>query len=568
MRSVFLIGFMAAGKTTAGRLLAERMALPFVDLDDVIAERAGLPVPDIFEQRGEAEFRRLEGEALASLLNGAAVVATGGGTPCHGDALERMRASGLVIALAVPLDVALARAGTASERPLLARPADQIAALYHEREPMYRQAHAVIATDWRDPGEVADECAELISRAAVLDERLLPSSSIVSLGERSYPIAVARGGLGRLGGLARAALGPSCTRVALVADATVDGLYGAAAAETLTAAEFAVTRVPVPVGEPAKSIGAFAALCDELVRSGLDRSSAVVALGGGVVGDLAGFAAATLYRGVPLVQVPTTLVAMIDSAIGGKTGINLAAGKNLVGAFWQPRLVLADPDLLVSLPARERRAAFGELVKYALIDGEDLYAAAEALAPAIAEERWREPPPGLGPLIRRCTAIKSCDRQPRRARAERRARAAQPRPHRRPRHRGSGRLRRDAARRGGRAGAGGRLPGVDRPRAGPAGARAARGCHPGARWVVHRPGAVVAPGSARSHRRGQEADRVRHPLRCAIGSGPVQARQHRAGPLAGRVARIRAGLIPSPWGGDSCSESSESGCCGRPGPRS
>jgi 3-dehydroquinate synthase len=408
MRSVFLIGFMAAGKTTAGRLLAERMALPFVDLDDVVADLAGMSVPDIFEQRGEAEFRRLEGEALARIVARApAVVATGGGTPCHGDALERMRGSGLVIALAVPLDVALARAGSASERPLLARSADQIAALYHQREPIYRQAHAGIATDWRDPGEVADECAELISRAAVLDERLLPTSSIVSLGERSYPIAIARGGLGRLGGLARAALGLSCTSVALVADATVDRLYGEAAAETLTAAEFTVTRVPVPVGEPAKSIGAFASLCDELVRSGLDRSSAVIALGGGVVGDLAGFAAATLYRGVPLVQVPTTLVAMIDSAIGGKTGINLVAGKNLVGAFWQPRLVLADPDLLVTLPARERRAAFGELVKYALIDGEDLYAAAEALAPAVAEESWSEPPPGLGPLIRRCTAIKS-----------------------------------------------------------------------------------------------------------------------------------------------------------------
>jgi 3-dehydroquinate synthase len=168
-----------------------------------------------------------------------------------------------------------------------------------------------------------------------------------------------------------------------------------------------VTRVPVPVGEPAKSIGAYAALCDQLVAAGLDRSSAVIALGGGVVGDLAGFAAATIYRGVPLVQVPTTLVAMVDSAIGGKTGINLAAGKNLVGAFWQPRLVLADPDALVTLPARERRAAFGELVKYALIDGEDLYAATEALGPAVARDPWAGAPPGLGTLIRRCTAIKS-----------------------------------------------------------------------------------------------------------------------------------------------------------------
>ncbi|HWM86219.1 MAG TPA: 3-dehydroquinate synthase [Kofleriaceae bacterium] len=408
MRSVFLIGFMAAGKTTAGRLLAERMAVPFIDLDDMVADLAGLPVPEIFERRGEAEFRRLETEALERILARApAVVATGGGTPCRDGALETMRRHGLVIALAVPLDVALARAGGASERPLLSRPADQIAALYHEREPIYRQAHAVIATDWRDPGEVADECAELISRAAVLDEGLLPESSIVALGERSYPIAVARGGLARLGSLARAALGAGCTRAALVADSGVDRLYGAAAAAAMASADFDVVRVPVPVGEPAKSITAFATLCDQLVGAGLDRGSAVVALGGGVVGDLAGFAAATLFRGVQLVQVPTTLVAMVDSAIGGKTGINLAAGKNLVGAFWQPRLVLADPDLLLTLPARERRAAFGELLKYALLDGENLYAAAEELAPALAREEWTAPPPGLGTLIRRCTAIKS-----------------------------------------------------------------------------------------------------------------------------------------------------------------
>jgi shikimate kinase / 3-dehydroquinate synthase len=411
MRSVFLIGFMAAGKSTAGRLLAERMALPFIDLDDVVAEVAGISVREVFASRGEAEFRRLESEALARILARApAVVATGGGTPCHDGALDRMRQNGLVIALAVPLDVALARAGNSRDRPLLARPADQIAALYHEREPVYRQAHAVIATDWRDPGEVADECGELISRAAVLDEQLLADSSIVSLGERSYPIAVARGGLSRLGNLARAALGQACTRAALVGDATVDRLYGAAAAASLAGAGFDVSRVQVPAGEQAKSIGGFAALCDQLVASGLDRSSAVVALGGGVVGDLAGFAAATLYRGVPCIQVPTTLVAMVDSAIGGKTGVNLAAGKNLVGAFWQPRLVLADPELLVTLPARERRAAFGELVKYGLIDGEDLYRAVDALAGDLARDQWTlddGPPPELVTVIRRCASIKA-----------------------------------------------------------------------------------------------------------------------------------------------------------------
>ncbi|HTE51662.1 MAG TPA: 3-dehydroquinate synthase [Kofleriaceae bacterium] len=408
MRSVFLIGFMAAGKSTAGRLLAERMALPFIDLDDVVVELAGRPVTEIFASGGEPEFRRLEAQALSRVIERApAVVATGGGTACHQGGLDRMRANGLVIALSVPLDVALARAGTNNERPLLARSADQIAALYHEREPIYRQAHAVIVTDWSDAQEVADQCAELLSRAAALDEALLPDSSIVSLGERSYPIAIARGGLARLGALTRAAVGPGCALAALVADPRVDELYGAAAAASLEAAELRVARIQVPPGETAKSLAGFGQLCDRLVAAGLDRSSVVVALGGGVTGDLAGFAAATLYRGVPCVQVPTTLVAMVDSAIGGKTGINLGAGKNLVGAFWQPRLVLADLDVLVSLPARERRAAFGELVKYALIDGEDMYGAIDQLAPEVAREEWDGPPPALGAVIRRSAAIKS-----------------------------------------------------------------------------------------------------------------------------------------------------------------
>ena len=408
MRSVFLIGFMAAGKSTAGRLLAERMALPFIDLDDVVAELAGMPVPAIFAGGGEPEFRRLEAEALGLVIARApAVVATGGGTPCHAGGLDRMRASGLVIALSVPLDVALARAAGGGDRPLLRRTADQIAALYQAREPVYRQAHAVIPTDALGAREVADRCAELVSRAAVLDEASLGESSIVSLGERSYPIAIAPGALARLGVLVRSALGAACSRVALVADENVDPLHGGAAAASLEAVELSVARITVPAGETAKSVEQFASLCDRLVAAGLDRASAIVALGGGVTGDLAGFAAASLYRGVPCVQVPTTLVAMVDSAIGGKTGINLGAGKNLVGAFWQPRLVLADPALLTTLPVRERRAAFGELVKYALLDGEELYEAVDRLAPEVGDEGWAGPPSELTRVIRRAVAIKS-----------------------------------------------------------------------------------------------------------------------------------------------------------------
>ena len=406
MPPVFLAGFMAAGKTTVGRLLAARLGVPFVDLDDVVSEAAGLPVRELFAARGEAEFRRLESLALDSVGDRAAVVATGGGTPCHSGNLGAMRGRGLVVSLSVSLDTAYQRIGDPSTRPLLARPREEIAELHRDRLAIYRQAHAVVATDGKTPDEVAGEFAELTARAALLGD-LLPDSVLVALGARTCPIAVSSGSLARLGTLARAALGERCHLVALVTDSIVDPLFGDAAARALAAAGLDVVQAVVPAGETAKSVDAFAALQGSLVDAGLDRSSAVVALGGGVVGDLAGFAAATLYRGIPCIQVPTTLVAMIDSAIGGKTGINLDAGKNLVGAFHQPHLVLADPDLLATLPGRERRAAFGELLKYALLDGEELYGQVDALAPALAPDEPAAPPAALAAIVRRAAGIKA-----------------------------------------------------------------------------------------------------------------------------------------------------------------
>jgi shikimate kinase/3-dehydroquinate synthase len=405
-RPLFLTGFMAAGKTTVGRLAAARLGLEFIDLDDLVTEAAGMPVRELFASRGEPEFRRLESEALGRVLDREAVIATGGGTPCQGDNMARMRAHGLVVALSVSLDAAYQRAGDPASRPLLARPRDEISALYRDRLPVYRQAHAVLATDGKSPDQIAGEIALLVARAAALGD-LVSDSVLVALGERTCPVVVRAGALARLGPLVRAALGDRVRQVALVTDAHVEPLFGDAAARALAAADLDVVEAVVPAGETAKSVASYAALQGILVGAGLDRSSAVVAFGGGVVGDLAGFAAATLYRGVPCVQVPTTLVAMIDSAIGGKTGINLDAGKNLVGAFHQPRLVLADPDLLATLPGRERRAAFGELLKYALLDGEALYGEVDALAPALAPDEPAAPPPGLAAVIRRAAGIKA-----------------------------------------------------------------------------------------------------------------------------------------------------------------
>ena len=187
----------------------------------------------------------------------------------------------------------------------------------------------------------------------------------VQLGARSYAIHLGAGLLETLGPLSRERVrGRNCL---VVSDGHVQPLYGARAADSLRAAGFTVSTAVVPPGEASKSSAQLLALYDTAVRVGLDRSGCMVALGGGVVGDLAGFLAATYLRGVALVQAPTTLLAMVDSSVGGKTGINLPAGKNLVGAFHQPALVVADLATLQTLPEREGRAGLAEVVKYGAI---------------------------------------------------------------------------------------------------------------------------------------------------------------------------------------------------------
>ena len=192
----------------------------------------------------------------------------------------------------------------------------------------------------------------------------------VELGEERYPIYVGAGLMAQLGALVRGHL-PQTRRALLVTDANVAPLYGEAARAALEQAGITTARVTVPAGEASKSLSQVYSLYSSCVRAELDRTSAVVALGGGVVGDLAGFVAATYLRGIPLVQVPTTLLAQVDSSIGGKTGVDLPQGKNLVGAFHQPSLVVADVETLKSLPRRELSAGMAEVVKHGVIRDEE-----------------------------------------------------------------------------------------------------------------------------------------------------------------------------------------------------
>ena len=380
---------MAAGKTSVGRALAARSGRRFVDLDDVIAAM-GEPVAQLVA-RDEAEFRRRESAALAQVIAEASdgpVIATGGGAAAFGDNLVRMRDAGLVVALGVDLDEVARRAAGGPPRPLLASTASLAAA----RAPIYRRAHAVVDTTGRSIDEVVTAVAAVEASAARLPAGT--HATFLALGERTYPITL-DAGAPSLDAI-RATLG-RVTKLAVITDENVARHWPLAGDITIA----------LPPGEASKSFATFERVSNELVAAGLDRGSAIVAVGGGVVGDLAGFIAATLFRGISVVQVPTTIVAMTDAAIGGKTAIDLPAGKNLVGAFHQPRLVACHMATLSTLPARERRAGFGELWKYALLDGRELWHAVSACAAWAAGPEGSPAPPVLRDVIERSIAYKA-----------------------------------------------------------------------------------------------------------------------------------------------------------------
>jgi 3-dehydroquinate synthase len=223
----------------------------------------------------------------------------------------------------------------------------------------------------------------------------------VPLGNRSYAIKVGGGLLSRLGAeCAQLKLGQRC---AVITDANVGRKFAQAALKSLSASGFETVLITIPAGEKSKRLAVVEKCLDQLAKHRLERKSFIVALGGGVVGDLAGFVAATYLRGIPFVQVPTTLLAQVDSSVGGKTGVNLQAGKNLVGAFYQPQLVLCDLDALKTLPKREYISGLAEVIKYGVIYDAVLFAQLERNLPKLLQRDV----PTLRSVIARCCEIKA-----------------------------------------------------------------------------------------------------------------------------------------------------------------
>ncbi|TMF61680.1 MAG: 3-dehydroquinate synthase [Chloroflexi bacterium] len=360
MNNVVLVGFMGSGKSTVGPILARLQNRPFIDLDDEIVKDAGRPIAEIFAQEGEDGFRKRESRMLQRTLDqDDCVVAVGGGAPRNGVNWELIRKGNRVVALtAEPAELAR-RLNGSTDRPLLQPDASTaIASLLQDRIQRYFEADLVVSTDGVAPEVIARRLNDRLASSGM--ERVpieVPGSPHeASVGARLRPMIVST--------LIR--LGISGT-VVVVSDRVVAEAHGAVLMDELTSAGIDAKLHLVPVGEAAKAMDTLAEIYEALAAASVDRAGALIALGGGAVGDVAGFAAATWMRGIRYIQVPTTLLAMVDSSIGGKTAINLPSGKNLVGAVHQPSAIFCDLDNLASLPDDEYRAALAEIIKAGVI---------------------------------------------------------------------------------------------------------------------------------------------------------------------------------------------------------
>ena len=376
--SIALVGLMGAGKTSIGLRLAAQLGLPFRDTDAEIERTAGCTVSELFARAGEQEFRALERQVTRQLLlEGPAVLATGGGAFMDSETRAAMRGHAVTLWLRCGLPLLMHRLSACSSRPLLRNgdPALVLQQLMAQRHPVYAEADLIV--------DCTDETPDMTTARvhAALDVWRPVRRLTVPLFGAPYDIVVGAGVLNRAGALLAPVL-PS-KRCVVVTDQTVAGLHLPALLAGLAETGVAAQPVVVAPGEASKSMACFEQVVGALLDAGVDRHTTVVALGGGVVGDLAGFAAAATLRGLPFVQAPTTLLAQVDSSVGGKTGINTAHGKNLVGAFHQPRLVLADTGTLGTLPGREVRAGYAEVVKAGLIGDAALFAWCEEHGPAL-----------------------------------------------------------------------------------------------------------------------------------------------------------------------------------------
>ena len=424
-RNIFLIGLMGSGKTTIGRALARKLDKRFFDADHEIEARTGASVALIFEIEGEAVFRQREAEVIRDLCaHDDIVLATGGGAVLDANSRHVLAQRGTVIYLRASVNSILQRTSHDKSRPLLqtADPRRRIEDLSRQREPYYQEIADIVIDTGRPNVSLLVQtiCAQLdalplkpsgnsmhseasTSSEIIADAATDQSATVtmqVDLKERSYPIYI---GTQLLDNVALMQQCLSAQRVAIVTNTVVAPLYLARLHATLAAAGKQVIDIILPDGEEEKNWAGLMRIFDSLLEHKCDRKTTLIALGGGVVGDMTGFAAASYMRGIAFIQIPTTLLAQVDSSVGGKTGINHPLGKNMIGAFYQPQAVLADIETLHTLPVRELSAGLAEVIKYGAVIDTTFF---EWLEQNIAQLMAREAT-ALVHAIQRCCEIKA-----------------------------------------------------------------------------------------------------------------------------------------------------------------
>lgn len=384
---IFFYGPPLSGKTTLGREFAQRMELPFHDLDSMIEERTGTSITDLFSSKGEDHFRDCETCILEELCQeDSGVIALGGGAllrPKNRDLAER---NGVVLLLHASISTLTDRlAPDQQSRPLLGvSPENSLHNLLQAREEHYQSFPVRFATD---QGSIEDVMNDL--------EVELGRFLVTGMG-KSYQVQFVSGIIQKIG--MNLKLHDMSGPITIVTDQNVAGYYAEELLKSVRDAGYRSSLIVIPPGENSKHMNTVQDLWNGFLKGGVDRSSTIIAFGGGVVGDLTGFAAATFHRGVNWVNIPTSLLAIVDAAIGGKTGVDLAEGKNLIGAFHPPRQVWIDIALLDTLPEREIVNGMAEVIKHGVIADPELYQMVSAGRSALDDFRSL--------ILKKATAVK------------------------------------------------------------------------------------------------------------------------------------------------------------------
>jgi len=398
-RNVVLIGFMGSGKSDIGKRLAHMLGMEFADTDAIIEQRAGMSISEIFRTHGEAWFRELEKEVVREVASKSGlVISTGGGVPTFEENIRALRSNGLLFYLRASPITIWKRIKDAQDRPLLdvSDRFSRILELLERREAFYRRADFVIQTDELSPEEVASQITAWVDSLPD-DARSVP----VCLDGRTYHILIGKGLCECMPNILNAA--GLKEPFVLLTDECVARAQLHRPQRAFEVRGIPLSTVSLPSGEATKSFESAMRLYDALIEFGMTRDGTLIAFGGGVITDLGGFVAATYMRGISLVNAPTTLLGQVDAAIGGKVAVDHPRAKNLIGCFYQPKLVIADVETIHTLPERAYREGLAEVIKYGVIADASLFDTIKRNIDALNERDL----PTLSEIVARCCEIKA-----------------------------------------------------------------------------------------------------------------------------------------------------------------